>query len=125
MTATATLTFQTTAASAAAPPPDLPKLTPGFRLWALAGAALAGIAGLGLLLAGNFSSQQRWNSALTLFAITLVLAISSCGGGSGGGGGGVGGNPGTPVGADGGVVITFSGAGVTPVPTLSLSITVD
>jgi hypothetical protein len=126
-TATATLTFQTTAASVAAPPFDQPKLTPGFRLWALAGATFACIAGVGLLMAGDFSRRQRWNSVLTLFALSLVLVISSCGGSSGGGGGGGvgGGNPGTPVGADGGVMITFSGAGITPAPTLSLSITVQ
>jgi hypothetical protein len=58
----------------------------------------------------------------------VVLAISSCGGSSGGGGGGGGGgitNPGTPVGVDGGVVITFSGAGITPPPTINLSINVE
>ena len=87
-TATATLTFQTTAASVAAPPNDLPKLTPGLRLWALAAMGLTCLAGLALLAAGNFSRRQRWNSALTLFALTLLLAISSCGGGGGGGGGG-------------------------------------
>ena len=126
-TATATLTFQTTAASVAAPPPDSPRFTPGFPLWALAGAALACIAGVGFLLAGNFSTRQRWNSALTLFALTLMLAISSCGGSSGGGGGGGGvvTNPGTPVGVDGGVVLTFSGAGITPAPTLNISINVE
>lgn len=123
-TVTATLTFQTTAASVVAPPPDLPKLTPGFRLWALAGTGLVFVAGLGFLAAGNFSRRQLWNSALTLLAITLVLAISSCGGGSGGGGGGGVTNPGTPVGVDGGVAITFSGAGVTPAPTLSLVVNV-
>jgi len=132
-TATATLTFQTTAASGAAPPFDaplnIPKLTPSFRLWTLTGATWAGIAGVGLLgallVVGNFSSRQRWNAGLTLFALTVVLAISSCGGSSGGGGGGGVTNPGTPVGVDNGVVITFSGAGITPPPTLNLSIDVD
>src|SRR3984957_9868644 len=88
-TATATLTFQTTAASVAAPPfgarpSDAPKLMPRIGLWTLASGALAGIAGVGLLVAllvpGNFSSRQRWNAGLTLFALTVVLAISSCGG---------------------------------------------
>src|SRR3984957_11556744 len=88
-TATATLTFQTTAASVAAPPfgarpSDAPKLMPRIGLWTLASAALAGIAGVGLLVAllvpGNFSTRQRWNAGLTLFALTVVLAISSCGG---------------------------------------------
>jgi hypothetical protein len=102
---------------------------PRIGLWTLASAALAGIAGVGLLVAllvaGKFSSRQRWNAGLTLFALTVVLAISSCGGSSGGGGGGGVTNPGTPVGVDSGVVITFSGAGITPPPTLNLSINVE
>ena len=78
------------------------------------------------MLIGLHRSRQaeRWSVACAI----LAIASSGCdrlmrGGGGGGGGGPT--NPGTPVGVDQNVVITFSGAGVTPNPTLNLSINVE
>jgi len=119
-TATATVTFQTTARSNALPQINQPPL--GFRWWTLgAGVMLACLFCIGILMAGLRARRVRWSVACTILAIVSLAAIASCGGG---GGGGVT-NPGTPVGSDPNVVITFTGAGVTPAPVLDLSINVE
>ena len=119
-TATATVTFQTTARSATPPQTTQPPL--GFRWWTLgAGVMLAGLLCMAILLAGRPNRRLRWSLACTILAIVSLAAIASCGGG---GGGGVT-NPGTPAGLDPNVAITFAGAGVAPPPTLTLSINVE
>ena len=122
-TATATLTFQTTAPSAALPLSKEPPI--GFGRWRLGGniALICVICG-GILLAGFHAGRRGWSAALTMLAIVLLLAISSCGGGGSSGGGGVH-NPGTPAGTDPNVVVTFSVAGVTPAPTVNLAVNVQ
>ncbi len=120
-TATATVTFQTTARSTVLPQATQRPL--GFGWWTLGGSiVLASIFCVGILLAGYRSGRLRWSLACTILAIVSLAAIASCGGG--GGGGGVT-NPGTPVGVDSSIVITFSGAGVTPAPALNLAIDVE
>ncbi len=115
-----TVTFQTTKASNALPQSG--KRPAVFRWRTLGGSvALACIFCMGILLAGYRSGRRRsWSIACSVLAIASLVAIASCGGG----GGGIT-NPGTPVGLDTGVVITFSVAGVTPSPTLNLSINVE
>jgi hypothetical protein len=127
--ATATVTFNTTAATGATTPSLMRKFPGDFGRLKLGGLlALACIGCMGSLWVGFRSRKTVLGGALTLIAITMVLALTSCGGGTSGGGGGGGagvGNPGTPVGVDAGVVITFSGAGITPAPTVTLSINVQ
>jgi subtilase family serine protease len=117
--ATATVTFQTTARSTALPQSS--KRPTGFGWWTLAGsAALACVFCMGILVAGYRSGhRRRWSLACTILAIASLAAISSCGGGGGGG------NPGTPVGMDPNVVVTFNGSDVIPPPTLNLSVNVE
>jgi hypothetical protein len=120
-TATATVTFQTTGASMA--PPQSKERPLGFRPWRQSGnLAIMWLFCTGILFAGLRARRRRWSAVVTLLAIASLLAISSCGGK--GGGGGVT-NPGTPVGNDPNVVISFSVAGVTPAPTVNLSVNVQ
>jgi len=120
-TATATVTFQTTGASMA--PPQSKERPLGFRPWRLSGnLAVMWLFCMGILFAGLRARQRRWSAALTLVAIASLLVIGSCGG-NGSGGGHT--DPGTPVGNDPNVVISFSVAGVTPAPTVNLSVNVQ
>jgi subtilase family serine protease len=121
-TAMVSVTFQTAAASAVFP--QSANRPGGFGWWALGGIfALACTLCALMLFACLGVSRRRWSMACTILAIAALTAIASCGGGGGGGSGPT--NPGTPAGVDQNVVITFSGAGVTPSPTLNLSINVQ
>ena len=121
-TATANLTITTTAPSS-----SVPLAGPGgsdrVRMWLLAlGAAL-------LMVLVAFAAVQmparRRKIAFAVLAFALIATFSSCGGGGGGNGcTGCVANPGTPVGADS-VTVTFSGAGVTPAPTLTISMNIN
>jgi hypothetical protein len=123
-TAMVSVTFQTTAASAVFPHSG--KRPGGFGWWTLGGIFALACTLCALILFASFGAgRSRWSMACTILAIAALTVIASCGGGGGGGGGGGPTNPGTPVGVDQNVVITFSGAGVTPNPTLSLSINVE
>jgi hypothetical protein len=120
--AMATVTFQTTAPSKALALPQSSNRPGAFGKRTLAGSfALACILCMGVLFACFASRQRRWGTILALLAIASVVAMGSCGGGSNGGGGGGGGvgNAGTPAG-NSNVVLTFSGAGVTPPPTITI-----
>ncbi len=120
-TATATVTFQTTGASTA--PPQSKERPLGFRPWRLSGnLVVMWVFCMGVLFAGLRARRRRWSAVATLLAIASLLVISSCGG-NGSGGGHT--NPGTPVGNDPNVVITFNVAGVTPAPTVNLSVNVQ
>jgi Bacterial Ig-like domain (group 3) len=126
--AMAIVTFQTTAPSKSLALPQSSNRPASFGKRTLAGSfALACILCMGFLFARFGSRQRRWSTVLALLAIASAVAMGSCGGGSsssGGGGGGGGGNAGTPVGTSN-VVLTFSGAGVTPAPTMNLTINVQ
>ncbi|MFZ0521345.1 MAG: Ig-like domain repeat protein [Candidatus Acidiferrales bacterium] len=122
-TAMVSVTFQTTAASSVFPQSG--KRPGGFGWWTLGGILTLACTLCALMLFACFGvGRRRWSMACTILAIAALTAIASCGGGGGGGGGGST-NRGTPVGLDQNVVITFSGAGVTPNPTLNLSINVE
>jgi len=118
MSVTTTVTFQTRAPSSA--PPQGGGRPLGWGAWRLYGI----IAVIFALCMGTVYRKERrgWSVALTVLAIVSLVAIGSCGGG--GGGGGVH-NPGTPVGLDPGVVINFNVAGVTPAPTVNISLSVQ
>jgi hypothetical protein len=126
MTATATATCQTTAPGAAIAParlrPNGPSISPRL-LVVLAAALLFCVA---VLLAGirAGSKSRGWRVAFAAFALAALVTMGSCGGGSSGPPPPPP-NPGTPVGLDSNVKVTFSNAGVTPSPTLSLSINVQ
>jgi hypothetical protein len=129
-TATATVTFQTTARSTSTALPQATKHPAASERRMPAGSfVLAFVLCLAILFACFAPRQRRLSTILALLAIASAVAIGSCGGGSGStstgppGGGNV--NPGTPVGVDQSVSITFSGAGVTPPPTVNFSITVQ
>ena len=116
------ITFQTTAASSVLP--QSVRYPATFDWWKFGGILALACALCALILSAGFGvSRRRWSVACTILAITALTAIASCGGGSSGGGGPT--NTGTPVGVDQHVVITFTGAGVTPSPTLDLSINVE
>lgn len=122
-TAMVTVTFQTTAASAVFPQSG--KRPGAFGWWTLSGIFALACTLCALMMFAWFGvGQRRWSMACAILAIAALTAIASCGGG-GGGGGGAPTNWGTPVGVDQNVVITFSGAGVAPNPTLNLSINVQ
>jgi hypothetical protein len=121
-TATAMLTFQTTAASSVAP---LSRNRPGISGWraATATALVLACAFCALLLAlGHRGKQRRWGFAL-VFTIFVMLAVGvGCGGGGGGGGGGNA-NPGTPAPSDTAVTVSITINGVTEtVPNLLLNV---
>jgi subtilase family serine protease len=126
MTATATATCQTTAASGVVVQPgerpNGPSISP--RLLVALAAAIAFC--VVVLLAGirARSNSRGWRVAFAVFALAALVAMGSCGGGSSGPPPPPP-NPGTPVGLDSNVKVTFSNAGVAPSPTLSLSINVQ
>lgn len=72
---------------------------------------------------GRRAKWARLSTTIAIPAFVLLLSLCSCGNASGGGGGIA--NPGTPLGLDQNVVVTFSGAGVMPPPSLNLSIDVE
>lgn len=117
------VTFQTTAASSA--PPQWLTEPARFDWWNFGGIFALACAFLALIfsLLARTVGRRSWSMACAILAIAALTAIASCGGGGGGGSGPT--NPGTPVGMDPNVVITFSGAGLTPSPTLNLSINVQ
>jgi Pro-kumamolisin, activation domain/Bacterial Ig-like domain (group 3) len=104
-TATATVTFKTTAPSWVLPNwssrPDI------FGKWTPLGiAALASLCWLWTVARGTARKQRRWAAAFVLVVCAIAVTAAGCGGGgssgggggNGGGGGGNGGNPGTPTG---------------------------
>jgi hypothetical protein len=121
-TATATLSFQTTAPSSVFPASRNRPNIPGWRTATASALALACLLGTLVLAFGYRGKQRRWGLAL-VFTIFVMLAVSvGCGGGNGGGGGGGGGNPGTPAGMSSPTVsITINGVTET-VPNLVLNV---
>ena len=121
-TATATLTFSSTAASGVAPAsrkkptapvPNAPRTTLLILICALFALAFA-----------QRRKDHRWQFALAAVLFVVLFASASCGGGSSSGGGGTGPtNPGTPAGTVSplSVSITINGTTQT-VPGLSLTV---
>jgi subtilase family serine protease len=125
--ATASVIFQTTPRSGALPNVNQPRATLDRRIFG-EGLALFCVLCMGVLFACFGPRRRRLSTILALLALASVVAIGSCGGGGSSSTGppaGGHGNPGTPQGTDANVVITFSGAGVTPPPTMNLTITVE
>ncbi len=122
--AMASVTFQTTARSAALPRSNNRPAAFGKRT-ALGSFALACVLCMAVLFACFAPRQRKWSAILALLAIASAVAIGSCGGGtSSTGGGGGGGNAGTPVG-NSNVLLTFNNAGVTPPPTITIALGVE
>lgn len=125
-TAGATVTFQTTAPSAALRRASTLPAASGKGT--LAGSfAFVCVLCMGTLFACFVPRQRRLSTILAVLVIVSVVAIDSCGGSSStntGPPGGGGGNAGTPVG-NANVVLTFSGAGVTPPPTVTIALGVQ
>ena len=118
-TATATISFQTTAPSAVAPDlrgrPDIGRRNTGgwntgASAWVLALACLLCAA---MLAFGYRANRRRWGLALMFSAFALLAVSIGCGGGGGGGGTGPTQNPGTPVGNYTNVSVTVTVNGVT------------
>jgi hypothetical protein len=84
----------------------------------LSALALAFLAGMFL---PALRTPTRRAAVLAVLTAALLVTFTSCGGGGGGGGTT---NPGTPVGSET-VVVTFSGSGVTPAPSVSFTLTVQ
>jgi hypothetical protein len=110
-TATATITFQTTAPSAVIPASHDRRDIGGWRLTA-GSLALACLLCATMLAFGHREKRQRWGVALMLAVFALLAVSVGCGGG-GGGNTGPPPNPGTPVGTYQGVSITVTINGVT------------
>jgi len=96
-TATALVTFTTTAASSVVPDwhgrPDI------FGKWTtLEVVTLASLCWFSIFALSSARRQRRWVAGAVVVACVLVAAIAGCGGGGGSSGGGGGGNPGTPAG---------------------------
>jgi predicted RNA-binding protein with TRAM domain len=108
-TAMATVTFQTTAASAASPASRNRPDVAGWRLTASA-LALACLLCWTMLRLGHQGSRG-WRIALVFTVLALLAVSAGCGGGSGGASGG-GGNPGTLPGNYRGVSVTVTINGV-------------
>jgi Pro-kumamolisin, activation domain/Bacterial Ig-like domain (group 3) len=110
-TATATLTFSTTAASSVSP---VSRNRPRFTGWKTASGtlALACLLCAAMLAFGYREKRRRWGIAL-MFTVFALLAVSVGCGGSSGGGSGPPPNPGTPVGTDQGVSVMVTINGVT------------
>jgi hypothetical protein len=123
-TATATLTFNTTAPSSAIPAARNRPNISGWRTAAESALALACLLCAGMLALGYRGKQRRWGLAV-VFTMFVLLAVSAgCGGGGSGGGGGGGGvgNAGTPAGQFNPVVnITINGV-TEAVPNLVLQV---
>ena len=119
-TATATITFQTTAPSSVIPVSRNPSDTGGWRLTA-GTLALACLLCAAMLAFGYREKRQRWGIAL-MFTVFALLAVSvGCGGGSGNSGPPP--NPGTPVGNYTGVSVSVTINGVTQtIPGLTLNV---
>jgi subtilase family serine protease len=121
-TASSTLSIQTTAASGA--PPLISTRPGGTRPWtpleliSLSALVIAFLAGMFL---PALRTPTRRAAVLAVLTAALLVTFTSCGGGGGGGGTT---NPGTPVGSET-VVVTFSGSGVTPAPSVSFTLTVQ
>lgn len=111
-TATATITFLTTAPSAAAPDagnrPHVGGWRTGTSAWLLAAACLLCAAMLAL---SYRESRRRWGIALVFTMLALLAVSVGCGGGGGGSGSTT--NPGTPVGNYTNVSVTVTVNGVT------------
>jgi len=98
---------------------------------------VAGLLSLSFLFFAGSRTLKRRGLALSLAALGLILAMTSCAGGGNAGGGnnsagnggsssGSGsGNSGTPTGLYPGIVVTFSGAGLTPAPNVTVSVNVE
>jgi hypothetical protein len=121
-TQTAVVTCQTTASSAALPQVHKGLSGPSWlRILAPALVLAMIVCLLTLSKARRIERPPRWRVAFVLVAVAALVAMVSCGGG----GGGSSSNPGTPVGLDSNVVVTFSNAGVSPAPVLNLPINVE
>jgi subtilase family serine protease len=124
-TATSTVTFQTTAASNAAPfgsGPSGAQMNTPTRQSAYRTVGLGFVALLNMLLFG-YAAPRRRGVVLAALLVTAVVTFASCGGGSGGGGGGGTHNPGTPQGSFQ-ITITAS-SNVTPAPTATVILNVN
>jgi Pro-kumamolisin, activation domain/Bacterial Ig-like domain (group 3) len=122
-TATATVTFQTTAASNVPPLQGPTSIGPhALSRQVLALFVTVAAAFLFLLILGVSRPRYR-GAALALLLLGGIVTFASCGGGGGGGGGGIT-NPGTPVGTSN-VVLTFSGVGITPPPSVNVQLIVQ
>jgi pro-kumamolisin-like protein/Big-like domain-containing protein len=127
VTTTATVTFQTTAPSKSIALPQSSNRPASFRERTVAESfALVCVLCMGVLFTRFAPRRRRLSTILALLALASVVAIGSCGGGGSSTGppGGGGGNAGTPVG-NANVVLTFSGAGVTPPPTVTIALGVQ
>jgi hypothetical protein len=126
-TATAIATCQTTAPSSSVAPLQFGKRPSGPVWWLPFGLAalIAGVLATALLLTNRQTPRLRpVHIAFAVLALAAVVAMSSCGGGSSGPPPPPP-NPGTPVGLDSNVMITFNNAGVSPAPALNLPINVE
>ena len=122
-TATATVSFLTTAPSTALPQSS--NRPAAFGRPTAGSLAVACLLCMGVLFACFGPRQRRWSTILALLALASVVVIGSCGGGhTTTTPPGPPANPGTPAGSSN-VVVTFSGAGVTPPPTVNLTINVQ
>jgi hypothetical protein len=108
-TATATVTFLTTAPSAAVPISRNRPNMPGWRTTATTMAVIC-LLWMSLLLRGRDGKRRRRDFAFTFVAFVLLAVSAGCGGG--GGGGGVQ-NQGTPPGNYTGISVTVTINGVT------------
>jgi large repetitive protein len=119
-TATAMLTFQTTAPSSVVPFLRNPPNISGWQRTTISALALACAFCMALLALGYRGKQRRWGFAL-VFTIFVMLAVGAgCGGG---GGGRASGNPGTPAPSNTAVTVSITINGVTEnVPNLTLNV---
>jgi hypothetical protein len=122
-TAMATVTFLTTAPSTTLPQSDNRPAAFG-RPTVVGSLAVTCLLCMGVLFAYFGPRQRRWSTIFAVLALGSVIVIGSCGGG-GSSTPKPPANAGTPMGADPNVIITFSGAGVTPPPTVNLTINVQ
>jgi trimeric autotransporter adhesin len=119
-TATAMLTFTTTAPSSVVPllrnRPDIS----GWRTATISALGLACVFCTLLVARGYRGKQRRWGFALVFTIFVMVAVGAGCGGGGGGGGGG---NPGTPAPSNTAVTVSITINGVTEnVPNLVLNV---
>ena len=122
-TAMATVSFLTTAPSTALPQSS--NRPAAFGRPTAGSLAVACLLCMGVLFACFGPRQRRWSTMLAVLALASVVVIGSCGGGhTTTTPPGPPANPGTPAGSSN-VVVTFSGAGVTPPPTVNLTINVQ
>jgi Bacterial Ig-like domain (group 3) len=121
-TATATVTFKTTAPSSVAP--NWRSRPDNFGRWTPFGiATLACLCWLWMFALHSARKQKRWAAAFALVVCAIAATAAGCGGGGGrgGGGGGGGGNPGTPTGTTiPTIAITING--VTAIVSVTLNV---